>query len=251
MGKEARSKIYPHIYRRSFKATTTGRKNPSLYEVMGALALAPEEAEDAVSEEGFLDYSRLEHFFSLPDPHGTTAALETIQQWLLRQKDRPQSFASLANYNHRLSVWCALVASELIMNRFELPDVLERAEQTKRLLRLWVLRADHGGTARQLAEDKEFFGIQYGPRGRTMSPVAGFNCTQQASGVFQNMIDLAISPSGVRSPSARSFFYSTSSTRFCDKTVVYGGFHVERAKSEVVVMDAIAEAVLSFPYRGE
>lgn len=38
---------------------------------------------------------------------------------------------------------------------------------------------------------------------------------------------------------------------FCEKTVLYGGFHVERAKSEVIVMDAIAEAVLSFPYRGE
>lgn len=106
MAKEKRSRIYPHVYQRSFEAMR-GDSSPKC--LMMSLALDPLAAAD-VLETGEWPPSRFADFCAHPDKNARQAALETLSTWFGRVK--PSNLLSAVDmvweYDSRIALWMVL-----------------------------------------------------------------------------------------------------------------------------------------------
>ncbi len=251
---EPRSKIYPHIFRRSWKAAVGSVRDPRVDQVMLALMLDPLEAEDAVKETTpYLQVleSGLQVFAAHSDPKAMTAALETIRQWMLR-KDSPEAFAGLANYSHRLSVWCALESMPLVDGELIDQRLIDASSATVTAVGRWV-RSQDESLRRSLARELDALGEVFRSEFTATNPRFAAEGTRQrfAAECFYDLIAFVSSPSAFRSALARDFFAKIVESLEASRTVIYMTMSQFRRATQYRVLQGMADAVLSFPYRGD
>lgn len=133
--KKSSKRPYTLIHPKSFKAYV---RRGTLREVLCALIVQPEEAEDIAEEYGFSATPHAMKDFELAGgSKAVSAALQTIAEWTMRQSGADVAIVQITQWNRRLGVWCACQTSKMLLG--EVSSDVEPFKELISLIEGWVV----------------------------------------------------------------------------------------------------------------